>query len=205
MKVYKYYLLALIIILIDQAVKLAVYYYMDLGRYGEISIFGDWFKLHYTLNPGMAFGIKFNSLYGKLVLTLFRWIMMVMIIYYIWILVSKKVNPAFIYCISLILGGAVGNVVDSTFYGVYLANAPSITGELPLFYPWFHGQVIDMFFFDIWEGIIPQWIPFIGGSYYSLWPIFNVADASIFTGVTIILIFQRQFFLKQMPLAQGGV
>lgn len=203
MKIFKYYLIALIIIIIDQTVKLLVYHYMDLGRYGEISIFGDWFKLHYTLNPGMAFGIKFDSQYGKLALTLFRWVMMIVIVYYVWFLVKKHVHSGFIYCIALILGGAVGNVIDSTFYGVYLDNAPVVESPPPpLFYPWFHGQVIDMFFFDIWEGTIPQWIPFVGGHYYSLWPIFNIADASIFTGVTIILAFQRKFFPKQVPLSQ---
>lgn len=95
----------------------------------------------------------------------------------------------YILCISLILGGAIGNLVDSIFYGVWLDNAPY---NAPT--PWFHGQVVDMFYFDIWEGYIPEWVPLWGGSYTALWPIFNIADASIFIGVAIILLFQNRFF-----------
>ena len=89
----------------------------------------------------------------------------------------------------MILGGAIGNLVDSIFYGVWLDNAPY---NAPT--PWFHGQVVDMFYFDIWEGYIPDWVPLWGGSYTALWPIFNIADASIFIGVAIILLFQNRFF-----------
>ena len=196
MKVYIYYLVALFIAFIDQIVKLSVHYYMNPGKHGELIILHDWLKLHYTLNPGMAFGIRLNSEYGKLFLTLFRWAMMMVIIYYIRTLVKKNFSSGFIYCIALILGGAIGNVIDSTFYGIWLGNAPEIAHPVPPLYPWFYGQVIDMFFFDIWEGALPHWIPLVGGKYYSLWPIFNIADASIFIGVTIILIFQKKFFPK---------
>jgi signal peptidase II len=88
----------------------------------------------------------------------------------------------------LILGGAIGNLIDSVFYGVLLNNAPA---GAPM--QWFHGQVIDMFFFDFWEGVLPSWIPIWGGNYYST-PIFNFADAAIFCGVVIILFFQNQLF-----------
>lgn len=190
MKYYKFFLLSLGIIFLDQAVKLWVYFNMDMGDTGEIVIF-SWFKIHYILNPGMAFGLKLDSIYGKLTLSLFRILATIGIAYYIKILVDKKAHIGLIWCVSLILGGAIGNVVDSTFYGVFLGNSPgdAIT-------PWFHGQVIDMFYLDIWKGVLPDWIPLMGGEYYSFWPIFNVADSSIFVGVAIILVMQRKFFNK---------
>ena len=192
MKYYKYFLLSLGVIILDQTVKMLVYYNMELGPMGEIKVFGDWFKIHYILNPGMAFGLKWDAEYGKLVLSLFRILATFAIAYYIKILIDKQAHTGLIWCVAMILGGAVGNVVDSTFYGVLLEdNLPpeSIT-------PWFHGQVIDMFYIDIWEGYLPSWVPFIGGDFYSFWPIFNVADASIFVGVSVILVFQKRFFKK---------
>ncbi len=188
-KYLKYFGIALLVILIDQAVKMLVHFEMDFGTPGQILIFGDWFKLHYTTNPGMAFGMELGSEYGKLILTTFRLVAMVGIGYYLYYIIANKQNPVYILCISMILGGAIGNLVDSVFYGVWLNNAPY---NAPT--PWFHGQVVDMFYFDLWEGYIPDWIPLWGGSYTALWPIFNVADASIFIGVAIILIFQNRFF-----------
>lgn len=187
----KYYILSLAIILLDQLVKVLVHFNMDLGVIGQIKIFGDWFKLHYTLNPGMAFGMELGSQHGKLFLTFFRLFAMVGIAYYLYYLAKKEVSSGLLWCVALILGGAVGNVIDSTFYGVIFNNAPYNAST-----PWFHGQVIDMFYIDIWEGRIPEWIPLWGGQYIALWPIFNIADASIFTGVLTILIFQKKFFSK---------
>lgn len=189
MKYFKYYLLSIVIIIIDQIVKLLVHYNMDYGYPGQIHVFGDWFKLYYTLNPGMAFGIELGTQYGKLILSVFRIIAMGGIAFYLYTLAKKGVPQGLLWCIALILGGAIGNVVDSTFYGKFLNNAPY---DAPT--PWFHGQVIDMFYFDIWEGKLPNWIPLMGGEEYSFWPIFNIADASIFCGVAIILIMQKKFF-----------
>ncbi|MEO1654819.1 MAG: lipoprotein signal peptidase [Bacteroidota bacterium] len=192
MKYSKYFLLSLGIIVLDQTVKMLVYFYMVKGEAGQIVVFDDWFKIHYILNPGMAFGLRLDAPYGKLILSLFRILATLVIAYYIKFLVDRHTHRGLIFCVALILGGAVGNVIDSTFYGVLLeGNVPpnALT-------PWFHGQVIDMFYIDIWEGPLPEWIPFIGGEYYAFWPIFNVADASIFVGVSIILIFQRSFFRK---------
>jgi signal peptidase II len=191
MKPYKFYLLSLAVILLDQAVKMLVHYNMELGSAGQIHVFGDWFKLHYTLNPGMAFGLQIGSEYGKLFLSLFRLAAMVGIGVYLWVLAKKGVHQGLLWCTALILGGAIGNVIDSTFYGVFLNNAPEGSPT-----PWFHGQVIDMFYLDIWEGFIPDWVPGIGGEFYSLWPIFNIADASIFVGVFTILLMQRRFFAE---------
>jgi signal peptidase II len=163
---------------------------MDLGVQGQIKVFGDVFKLHYLTNPGMAFGMKLGTVYGKLILTIFRLFAMVGIAYYLYMLIKKNVHAGLLFCVALILGGAIGNVIDSTFYGVL------IEGNLPKDAPFgmFYGQVIDMFYVDIWEGRLPDWIPGIGGDYMSLWPVFNIADSSIFVGVFTILIFQKKFF-----------
>lgn len=169
-------------------IKLLVHFNMAMGQSGEISVLGDWFKLHYILNRGMAFGLSFGSDYGKLGLTMFRMVAMVAIGYLLYSMAKKKYHSGLLWCIAAILGGAIGNLVDSTFYGVLLNNAPydSIS-------PWFHGQVIDMFYLDIWEGYLADWIPFWGGKKISLWPIFNVADAAIFCGVAIIALYQKRF------------
>lgn len=164
---------------------------MTLGSSGEIRVFGDWFKLHYILNEGMAFGLRFGSDYGKLGLTLFRIVAMGVIAVYLYKMAKKHVHPGLLWCVALILAGAIGNVLDSTFYGVLLDNAPPDAIS-----PWFHGKVIDMFYLDIWEGIVADWVPIWGGERVALWPIFNVADAAIFIGVAIILIFQKRFFAK---------
>ncbi|WP_439488630.1 lipoprotein signal peptidase [Algoriphagus sp.] len=199
-KYLKYFGIALLVIIIDQAVKMLVHFEMDFGSPGQIPIFGDWFKLHYTTNPGMAFGMELGSEYGKLFLTSFRLVAMVGIGYYLYHIISKKQPRLYIVCIAMILGGAIGNLIDSVFYGVWLNNAPYNATT-----PWFHGQVVDMFYFDIWEGYIPDWMPIWGGSYTALWPIFNVADASIFIGVAMILIFQGRFFpdKKEDDTAEG--
>jgi len=191
-----YFLIAFIVIFIDQAVKLLVHFNMEMGANGQIKVFGDWFKIHYILNPGMAFGLRIDTLYGKLILTLFRILATILIAYYIKLLIDRKAHTGFITCMALILGGALGNVMDSTFYGVFLGNAP--VGSLM---PWFHGQVIDMIYVDIWEGKLPNWIPFMGGEYYAFWPIFNIADSSIFMGVMTILFRNDAFFRKPVAPA----
>ena len=192
MKYFKYYLLALAMIIIDQVVKLAVHFNMDMGVSGQIYLLGDVFKLHYLTNPGMAFGMQLGSENGKLILTVIRLVAMVVIAVYLYRLAKKEVHPGLLWCGALILGGAIGNLIDSVFYGVLLNNAPY---DAPT--PWFHGQVIDMFYIDIWEGRIPDWVPLLGGDYTALWPVFNVADASIFVGVAIIIVFQKSYFKEE--------
>ena len=188
---YRYFLLSLLIIGIDQLIKISVHFFMEPGYFGQIELIGSYFKLHYTLNPGMAFGMQIGSDYGKLILTLFRIVAMFGIGYFLHQLTSKNNKPLLLTCVALVLGGAVGNLIDSIFYGVWFDNAPL---ESPM--RLFHGQVIDMFFFDFWEGILPTWLPVWGGSYYST-PIFNFADAAIFCGVVIILLFQNKLFQKE--------
>jgi signal peptidase II len=186
--VYRYFIIALVVIVIDQASKLLVHEYMYLHQ--EINVIGDWFRLHYLLNPGMAFGIRWNNEFGKLALTAFRISAMIGIGYYLWKMAKKDAHSGFLVCMALILGGAVGNVIDSTFYGVLLNNHPIGSPT-----PWFHGQVIDMLFFPIFEFQIPDWSPVRAGeSFLFFSPVFNIADSSIFIGVVMILIFQRKFF-----------
>lgn len=158
---------------------------------------GEWFKLHYLLNPGMAFGIRWESEFGKLALTGFRILAMVGITVFLIRSIRHKVAPGFLVCLSMILGGAIGNVIDSTFYGVYLHNAPF---DAPT--PWFHGQVIDMLFFPIMEFYWPEWVPVFGGDYFLFFsPVFNIADSAIFLGVLFILIFQKSYF---RPKSEGS-
>lgn len=184
----KYYVIALVVILIDQTSKLLVYNYMYLHE--EINVIGEWFKLHYLLNPGMAFGIRWENEFGKLALTIFRIGAMIGIGYYLYQMTVKKAHTGFLISMALILGGAVGNVIDSTFYGVFLGNQP-----IGSYSPWFHGQVIDMLFFPIFDFTWPEWMPMVGGEYFLFFsPVFNIADSSIFIGVATILIFQKRFF-----------
>lgn len=188
MKYTKYLLISVLVITVDQAVKLAVHSNMALNT--EFSVFGDWFRIHYILNSGMAFGLKVDWEYGKLLLTVFRLFAMGGIGYYLISLIDRQVPQGLCWSIALILGGAVGNLIDSVFYGVFLDNAP-----LDAVTPWFHGQVIDMLYFPFIQTTFPSWLPIWAGQSFEFFrPIFNVADASIFIGVAIILIFQKQFF-----------
>ncbi|GAA4446159.1 hypothetical protein GCM10023091_38810 [Ravibacter arvi] len=195
----KYLLISLLLIIIDQGTKMLVHFKMEPGFPGQIVLISDWLKLHYVLNPGMAFGMQLGHEYGKLLLTLFRLVAMFVIGWYLVRLAVRGASGTLLLALSMILAGAVGNVIDSTFYGVLLGNAPVGSPT-----PWFHGQVIDMIFVDFWEGFLPEWIPVFGGQYYST-PIFNVADSCIFVGVCIVLIFQGHFYTPIENDTEGNV
>ena len=187
-----YFLVSVAVIILDQVVKYLVHSNMTMGTRGQIQVFGDWFKLHYLTNPGMAFGMELPFDNAKVILTIFRLAAMFAIGYYLYHLYKKEAAHGLLICIGMILGGAIGNLIDSIFYGVLLDNAPF---DAPT--PWFYGQVVDMFYIDIWEGRLPDWIPVLGGDYMALWPVFNIADASIFIGISIILIWQKVFFQEK--------
>ncbi len=180
---WRYYLLVASIVLLDQSFKLWVYYNMEMGYRGTVELLGSWLKLCYTLNPGMAYGIQLGSKYGKLLLTLGRILAICVISSHLWLLGQKEHKSARqLYGWSLILGGAVGNVIDSIFYAALLDLAPP---SAPM--AWFHGPVIDMIFLHIVDIKIPTWFPFIGGSYWGIFPVCNLADLAIILGIVAIL------------------
>ncbi|MCP4520189.1 MAG: lipoprotein signal peptidase [Cytophagales bacterium] len=186
-KLSTYFVISILVIVIDQIVKIWVHNSMVEGT--GFRVLGDWFKIHYITNPGMAFGAQIGGEYGKVFLTVFRIIAMFAISWYIRSLYYRHAHKGFLVCISLILGGAVGNLIDSIFYGklfdLTVKGAPT---------PWFHGKVVDMFYIDIAQGYYPENWPIVGGNHYSFWPIFNIADAAIFCAVIAILIYQKRFF-----------
>lgn len=194
----KYFVFALLLILIDQTIKLWMHFVVLPGHFGEIEIIPGFFKLHYVLNRGMAFGMELGGEYGKLALTLFRLVAMFGISWYVVYLHRLKSTPGFIYSVAAILAGAIGNLIDSIFYGVLLDNAPF---DAP--FPWFNGQVIDMFYAIGLDGFWPEWVPFLGGTYNST-PIFNFADACIFCGVVSIIIWQKSFFAEENTSVQSN-
>ncbi len=171
---------------------------MTLGQ--EYHMAGNWFIIHFTENNGMAFGLQFAGGYGKLALSLFRIMAVGVLGWYIFHLSRIKTGFGVIFSFSLILAGALGNIIDSALYGMLFSESTyfDIARFLPAeggYSSFLHGKVVDMFYFPILEGIYPQWIPFLGGdSYIFFRPVFNVADSAITTGVMVLLIFQRQFF-----------
>lgn len=162
----------------------------------EIHVFGDWFILHFTENPGMAFGMEFGGEYGKLLLTLFRLVAVSGLSYYLYTQIKNGARTGFIICLAMITAGAAGNILDSVFYGVFFTESThyQVASSFPEmgYANWFHGRVVDMFYMPVFKGYLPEWI---GGQYFVFFrPIFNLADASISLGVFFILLFQRRFF-----------
>jgi signal peptidase II len=191
-------LIVFVILVIDQVLKIWIKTHMTLGQ--EIPMAGNWAILHFTENNGMAFGMQFAGDYGKLILSLFRVIAVIFLFWYIHHLSKKKENFGLIFCFSLILAGAIGNILDSAFYGMIFSES-TYFGVAQLFPPeggyssFLHGKVVDMFYFPIIHGAYPSWVPYLGGQDFLFFrPVFNVADSAITTGVLSLIVFQRSFF-----------
>lgn len=187
----------LLAIVLDQVIKIYVKTNFVLGE--EVVVF-DWFRIHFTENNGMAMGIEFGGKSGKLFLTLFRLVAVVAIVYWLLSTIKQKVGNVVIVGISLIFAGAVGNIIDSVFYGIIFDDSSHKVATLFAEEPYgelFYGKVVDMFYFPIWSGSLPNWIPFVGGDPFTFFQyIFNPADAYITIGVALLFFFSKQAFPK---------
>lgn len=199
MSLLKAYLLIFVVLLVDQISKIYVKTNFVLG--GEFEVF-DWFKIHFIENEGMAWGTKIPGEYGKLILTLFRLVALGGIGYWLWDSVERKHSSNYlIVAIVLIFSGALGNIIDSVFYGVIFNDSTAQLATLFTDQPygtWFYGQVVDMFYFPIIKDYpMPEWVPFLGGKPFTFFnAIFNVADVAISTGVGILIVFNKKAFHK---------
>lgn len=179
-------LLIFFVLLIDQGSKVWVKTNMFLGQ--EFKIFGDWFIIHFTENNGMAFGLEFGGEFGKLALSLFRIIAVVGIAYGLHYLIKHKYHRGLILNVALVFSGALGNIIDSVFYGVIYKYETL-----------FHGRVVDMLYFPIVNSHFPSWFPIWGGEELVFFrPVFNIADTAISVGVIAIMIFQQTYFKEEV-------
>jgi signal peptidase II len=194
-------LIIFFILTADQVSKFWIKTNMTLGQ--EFRVLGDWFIIHFTENYGMAFGLEFAGEKGKLVLTLFRIVASVFIFVYLYHLVKRKEHPLMIVSISMIFAGAMGNIIDSVFYGLLFSastffEAAQFLPEGEGYASIFHGRVVDMLYFPLIKGTWPSWFPWWGGNDFIFFrPVFNIADSAITTGVFILLVFQKKFFKTQ--------
>ncbi len=184
MKFLKPLIIIIFVLTADQIFKVWVKSNMQLGE--EIHVIGNWFILHFTENNGFAFGFEFGGRVGKFILTSFRIVAVGFIAYFLWRMIKQNAPNGFTLSLSLIFVGAIGNIVDSVFYGVIFDYASL-----------FHGRVVDMLYFPIIRGTFPDWFPAIGGNPFLFFrPVFNISDSAITIGVFIILIFYRGFLKK---------
>jgi signal peptidase II len=192
-------IITFLVLIADQWLKIWVKLNMYLGQ--EFPVFGDWFYIHFIENRGMAFGMEFGGDWGKLALSLFR-IVAVFVIGYFLFNLPKTAHKGLKVSGALIFAGAIGNILDSIFYGVIFNES---FNQLATFMPegggyasFLHGRVVDMFWFPLFEGDFPDWLPFWGGEHFLFFrPVFNIADASISVGIALIFIFNKTFFKKE--------
>ena len=205
MKGKQVFLLILAIIFLDQALK----FYIKLNYFAgeEHNLIGNWFRMHFVENEGMAWGWKFGGDFGKIALTLFRLVAVIWGSFLLRDFIRKKYHKGFIICAALIYAGAFGNLIDSLFYGLIFDFSNPFTQNVAHLLPksggyagFLHGKVVDMLYFPIITNAhYPTWVPFVGGDEFEFFrPVFNIADAAISTGVISILVFQNTFF-KNIP------
>lgn len=202
------------IVLIDQAIKIYIKTKFHLNS--SVPVFGDWFYLYFVENPGMAYGWKFGGEWGKVALTVFRLLAVIFGTWYLGSIIKKKQHRGFIFCAGLIYAGALGNLIDSCFYGMifdkgmlfdpatgdYLNYSGLAQFSSNGYSSFLHGNVVDMLYFPVIEGTFPSWVPVWGGEYFEFFrPIFNLADMAISTGIISILVFQKKFFNTKEPIA----
>ncbi|MGB4840510.1 MAG: lipoprotein signal peptidase [Saprospiraceae bacterium] len=189
-----------IILVLDQALKI---YIKTNINYGDgLDILGlSWAKIHFVENEGMAFGLSFGGIAGKYVLSIFRIVMVAFLIYILKNLLKNKETYGLIVSFSLIIAGAVGNILDSMFYGLIFSESFFHGGLATMFPPeggygsFLTGKVVDMLYFPMIDTILPEWLPIWGGERFEFFrPVFNIADSAITVGVASILIFHRRFF-----------
>ncbi len=197
----------LLIIIADQVLKLWIKTHYQLNTSHQI--IGSGFQLYFVENPGMAYGWKFGGNWGKMALTIFRMVAVIFGTWYLGKLIKEKQHKGFIFCAALVYAGALGNLIDSSFYGLIFDKGMTVdpimkeyvgySGLAQLsskgYASFLHGNVVDMLYFPVIKGHFPSWFPFWGGDDFEFFrPIFNIADASITTGVISILVFQKRFF-----------
>lgn len=186
----------LLVLLVDQISKLWIKTNFHLGQ--EIEVF-SWFIIHFTENRGMAWGMEFGGVWGKLALSIFRIGAIIAIGFWLRNLIREKAATVAIVSISLIFAGALGNLIDSAFYGLLFSDSLGRVAEfLPEgggYAPFLQGSVVDMLYFPLIKGYLPEWVPFKGGDYFIFFrPIFNIADTAISIGVGLLLVFQKKAF-----------
>ena len=198
-------LLILAILLVDQVFKFYIKTNYYLGE--DHAMLGNWFRLHFVENEGMAWGWKLgeSGSWGKMALTLFRLLAVFFGVYYIHKIIKEKYPKGFIICVALIFAGAVGNLIDSMFYGMIFDGSDPYTRNIATLFPegggyanFLHGKVVDMLYFPIINTTLPDWMPIWGGEPFEFFsPVFNIADSSISVGLILILLFQNRFFPKE--------
>ncbi|MFN4315722.1 MAG: lipoprotein signal peptidase [Chitinophagaceae bacterium] len=204
MKLRNAVLIIVLIILLDQAIKIWIKTSYGFGQITEVAG-QSWFRLYFIENEGMAWGWKFGGEWGKMILTLFRLAAVIFGTWYLGRIVKQQYSKGFIVCAALIYAGALGNLIDSMFYGMIFSK--SDWGVVASAFPaeggyagFLHGKVVDMLYFPIIKTNLPEWMPMVGGSEFEFFsPIFNIADASISVGVITLFIFQKRFFRKEGP------